>query len=194
MNFLAHLHLAPPTPGHRVGAILGDFVRGTPTVLARDLPKEFVDGIRLHRAIDAWTDSHPAFLAAKSLLPQKQRRLAGITLDLIFDHYLSTHWGRFSDRPLPGFCEDAYLLLEDHREFLPPDLQGLLPRMRRENWLLSYRSREEVRRSLERTSHRRPYLAPLAEVFPVFEGQYEHLERHFLDLYPDLQDRAAAFR
>ena len=194
MNFLAHLHLARPDRGSQVGAILGDFVRGTPEVLARTLPADIVDGIRLHRAIDRWTDTHPAFLDAKTLLPTDQRRFAGITLDLIFDHFLSRDWATFSDVLLPSFCEQSYDLLEKSHQHLPRDLQALLPRMRRENWLLAYRTEPDLERSLLRTSHRRPYLAPLAHVFPSFQQNRAALHRHFLDLYPDLQDRAAAFR
>nr|MBR9810071.1 hypothetical protein [bacterium] len=65
MNFLAHFHLAQPTDGSRIGALLGDFVRGTPESLQTRFPPEVVNGIILHRAIDRFTDSHEIFLKSK---------------------------------------------------------------------------------------------------------------------------------
>ncbi|MCH1508013.1 MAG: ACP phosphodiesterase [Akkermansiaceae bacterium] len=47
MNFLAHFHLAKNTDASRVGALLGDFVRGTPESLRPQFPNEVIDGLAL---------------------------------------------------------------------------------------------------------------------------------------------------
>jgi len=64
--------------------LLGDFVKGTEHSLRLLYPAPLVDGIILHRAIDKYTDKHPAFLASKQLLAPKRRRYAGVVVDLIY--------------------------------------------------------------------------------------------------------------
>jgi acyl carrier protein phosphodiesterase len=56
MNWLAHAFLSPPNADFRLGNLLADIVKG------RDLdgmPPDFLAGARSHKAIDAFTGSHP---------------------------------------------------------------------------------------------------------------------------------------
>ena len=57
MNFLAHLWLAGSDDGLRLGAMLGDFVRGG--MEDSDLPESVQRGIQLHRFIDQHMDGLP---------------------------------------------------------------------------------------------------------------------------------------
>ena len=66
MNYLAHLHIAASTNTNFSGNFLGDFVKGNPDGL---FPREIVQGIRLHRYVDSFTDKHPQVLAAKVIIP-----------------------------------------------------------------------------------------------------------------------------
>ena len=67
MNHLAHALLAGDDEALQLGGLLGDFVRGQPD--PAQFPPRVIRGIRLHRAIDGYTDAHPAVLAAKAQLP-----------------------------------------------------------------------------------------------------------------------------
>ncbi|MDB4566332.1 hypothetical protein N9106_01330 [Akkermansiaceae bacterium] len=40
LKFLGHFHLAQPADGSRIGALLSDFIRGTPESLQTQLPPE----------------------------------------------------------------------------------------------------------------------------------------------------------
>ncbi len=53
MNFLAHFHLAWPDEGLVAGGLEGDYIKGP---LRGALPPDLERGIKLHRAIDAYTD------------------------------------------------------------------------------------------------------------------------------------------
>ncbi len=55
VNFLAHFHLAWPDQHLVLGGLEGDFHKGG---LPGTLPAALQDGVALHRAIDAYTDSH----------------------------------------------------------------------------------------------------------------------------------------
>ena len=85
MNHLAHLFLAPDSPEARVGSLLGDFARG---IVQDDLPAAVRDGLKHHRAVDAFTDQHPEVLASKRLFSPQRRRFAGVALDILYYDYL----------------------------------------------------------------------------------------------------------
>ena len=72
MNFLAHLLLAGDDEGLRLGAMLGDFVRGKQALAEYD--DDIQRGTMLHRHIDAFTDSLPGISELRSgLLPPFRR-------------------------------------------------------------------------------------------------------------------------
>ncbi len=73
MNFLGHLYLAGNEPLVIVGNFMADAVKG------RDLsrfPAAVEQGIRRHRAIDAFTDEHPLQLAGRRTRRLPTRRYA----------------------------------------------------------------------------------------------------------------------
>ena len=66
MNLLAHLHLSTGQP---VAMAAGNLL---PTSCAALAPRpEFAAGVRLHRAIDVFTDSHPLIRAARRLIARR---------------------------------------------------------------------------------------------------------------------------
>lgn len=186
MNFLAHLHLAEPGAASRVGNLLGDFVRGTPASLAPRFPAVVIRGIRQHRAIDRFTDSHPIFIAAKKLLAPERRRLAGISIDVFFDHFLTNHWQTFSRKNLGNFIAESYQMLENNPQWLTPELREILPRMKEENWLLTNGTIAGIELTLNRISHRRPFLSSLREAHLDLIGHYQSFDRAFHDFYPQI--------
>jgi len=126
MNCLAHLALGGKEPAGRVGNLLGDFVKGTEESLRKDYPDAVVDGMMVHREIDKFTDSHPDFHKAKSLLPAELQRYAGIIIDIYFDHFLAKNWSKFSSMPLESYADESIKMLEDHIDILPERLKSAL--------------------------------------------------------------------
>jgi acyl carrier protein phosphodiesterase len=185
VNFLAHFHLAQRTDASQVGALLGDFVRGTPESLSAHYPPDLIKGIMLHRSIDQFTDHHPEFLRIKKLLSPTRRRFAGIVIDIYFDHFLTLHWDSFSEVPLVEFIEGRYQLLESHPSWLTPELQEIVPRMRHENWLATYQNEKGLALTFERISRRRTWLAPIIEAEKDLFKQYDLFENAFHRFYPE---------
>ena len=151
MNYLAHIHLAGPDPEAQVGALLGDFVKPAG---AEAFPPVMQREIRLHRAIDAFTDSHPVVLAAKGLFRKETRRYSGIVLDVYYDHVLARDWSTWSDEPLLRFTHRFYAALSAVRGTLPERLERLTPYMVAEDWLGSYARFDGVDRAIRRLSTR----------------------------------------
>lgn len=186
MNYLAHLHLGGPRPADMLGSLYGDFVKGP---LQGRWPAEIEAGIRLHRQIDAFTDSHPLVLQAKSRFPSERRRYAGILIDLFFDHCLAANWADYSSEPLERFTQRVYGVLAAEPE-LPGKLAVIAPHMAAHDWLGSYREFEVLERVLANMSRRLSRPDGLAGGLAELEQLYEPLLQDFRDFYPALQQFA----
>ncbi|MBB3101689.1 ACP phosphodiesterase [Azomonas macrocytogenes] len=183
MNYLAHLHLAGPHSAAQLGGLYGDFIKGP---LQGRWPVAVEEGIRQHRRIDAFTDSHPLIVAARSRFPSERRRFAGILLDLFFDHCLAANWQDYSSEPLDNFTARIYHLLQTQAE-LPGRLSHIAPRMAAHDWLGSYRQFEVLEQVLVNTGRRLSRPHPLAEGMRDLERLYQPLLADFRAFYPHLQ-------
>jgi acyl carrier protein phosphodiesterase len=101
MNYLAHLFLAGPSAESLIGNLAGDFVKGalredqyTPGIRA---------GIRQHRAIDAFTDTHPEVAGFRRVLIPDHGHYSRVISDVFFDYFLANGWSRYSDETLVAF-------------------------------------------------------------------------------------------
>ncbi|MGC8098105.1 ACP phosphodiesterase [Metapseudomonas otitidis] len=187
MNYLAHLHLGGPAPHQLLGSLYGDFVKGP---LDGRWPQGIEAGIRLHRRIDLFTDTHPLVRDARALFPAARRRVSGILLDLFFDHCLARDWADYAEVPLPAFTGQVYRVLADQAA-LPGALARIAPRMAEQDWLGSYREFDTLAAVVGGMSRRlsRPEL--LAGGFDELAERYQSLSDHFRRFYPELQRFAA---
>ncbi len=185
MNFLAHFQLAWPDEGLVAGGLEGDYYKGP---LRGDLPAGIERGVRLHRAIDAFTDSHEVVAQLRRDFPPGLRRYAGILIDLSFDHFLSKHWGRYSGMPLQDFNSGVYRVLQDHAGHLSPGSRRMLARLVEYDILGLYGDWDTVGASAARIGQRFRGHNPLADVDRQLAGSRDMLEQGFLDFFPQLQN------
>jgi len=190
VNYLAHALLAGPESHFRLGGLLGDFVKGTPDSFDPRLPPGVVTGIALHRQIDCYADTHPAFQASRGRVSALRRRYAGVMIDMFYDHFLARQWPRYCDQPLDEFAEDTYTLLANHTAILPSRLRGILPHMRERNWLVSYADADGIGTALDSISrHRLTRPNPLAGGVEELLSGYAGFEADF----EAFMDAAVAF-
>lgn len=186
MNYLAHLFLADDSDASRIGNLLGDFVRGPVEELAKVYPAELVRGIRMHRAVDRFTDSHAVFREARGLLAPERRRFAGIVVDIFFDHFLCIRWGRYCAQPLEEFIGDVYGALDRHPEWRAGRLGSAYPVMRHENWLLAYASVEGIGMTLRRVATRSARIAAIERGEDDLRRNYAEFGALFRVFMPEL--------
>ncbi|MFB3076804.1 MAG: ACP phosphodiesterase, partial [Lysobacterales bacterium] len=159
MNFLAHFHLAWPDEHLVLGGLEGDFHKGS---LPGTLPAALQDGVALHRAIDAYTDSHEQVQALRENFPAELRRFAGILIDLSFDHFLTRHWDSFSDMPLASFNARIYAILDRHSALLSANAASMAERIQEYDILGRYHHWQAVPESAARIGLRFRRGNPLA--------------------------------
>ena len=183
MNHLAHFHLAWPREQLVIGGLEGDFHRGA---LPGSLNPGIAEGVALHRAIDAYTDRHELLAEARGLFPEGTRRFAGIMMDLLFDHFLSLHWTRFSDVEHRHFCQEVYAILERGHSQLSAPARRFAAWLAQHDALMRYRHWEAVPASALRTGRRLSRDNPLSRAGDILQPLAPELEQVFLVFYPEL--------
>ena len=187
MNYLAHIYLAGDTEESLLGNIMGDFVKGP---IDGGFHPEIEKGIRTHRKVDAFTDSHEIYRASRKLISPERRRFSGIIMDLAFDHFLTRNWSSYSDKDLGTLIIETYDVLIRRKDVLPEKFHQNLPRMIEEDWLGSYRTMEGAGIAIDRISGRlrrrfgreNTLMGAIEEV----EKNYEVIEGNFNEFFPEL--------
>jgi acyl carrier protein phosphodiesterase len=184
MNFLAHALLAGDSPALVVGGVVGDWIKGP---LPGALPDDLARGVALHRAIDTFAETHPAFCASRARMSPARRRYAGVLVDIFWDHLLARDWARYREEGLGSYCALVYRQIADRRDHLPASSHHALELMAREDWLQSYSGLEGIADVLARMSRRARQPNPLAGGEVEFIAAAEGFERDFRAWLPDAQ-------
>jgi acyl carrier protein phosphodiesterase len=172
MNFLAHLVLAGQDEDLRMGALLGDFVRGKAALAAFRPPVQ--TGIMLHRRIDVYTDSLPEIAALRAWFPPEFRRYSGIIIDLAFDHELALDWEHRGPQSLDSFDAGVREMLARRENEVPPRLHRFMAYADRRGLFAAYREKSEILHSLRGIGRRLSRPNPLHrvdEIWDPFEAQ-----------------------
>jgi len=191
LNHLAHLALSDGTGPSMAGNMMADSIKGRQIDA---LPPSMREGVRQHRAVDAFTDAHPRVLASIARLKPRWGRYSGIVVDVYYDHLLADSWGRYRATPLRRFLDEAHPLLLAQREHLPPAARDTLERIVLGDRLMSYSDIDGVEAALRRLSAvlaRRP---PLHEALDDLAGQRDAIEADFQSFFPDLDAFARSLR
>jgi acyl carrier protein phosphodiesterase len=183
MNHLAHFFLSSADSNLLVGGFLGDFVKGR---LKGERTRRVEDGIKLHRAIDAYTDQHAITRLSQKRFDPRFRRFAGIMTDIIFDHFLALHWHKYHGEDLQTFSDATFGVLLGNREHLPALAIKACERMHDANALLNYRKPEFVHRSFCHLSTRLRRDNPLTDAYEQFLANRDELDSDFGKFFPAL--------
>lgn len=192
MNWLAHILLAGDDGELQLGGVLADLLPATQTA---GLPPGVRRGIALHHAIDAFSDAHPAFVASARRIAEADVGLrpaaAAIAVDMLYDHLLARAWARYGPaQNLETFCANFYRTASEQAAVVPPRARVALDLMQAEDWLVSYRDLDEIRRVLERIrrrlSPRAAALSPLGRAADVFARNPAAFEDDFARFWPQI--------
>jgi acyl carrier protein phosphodiesterase len=186
MNFLAHLLLAGNDEGLRLGAMLGDFVRGG--MDDSTLPAEVQRGIQLHRFIDQYVDGLPELARLRQSFQTPFRRYAGIIIDVAFDHELARHWSDYSNISLQQFDQEVRDLLGSHNQLLPEELKGFMRYVERRGLFAAYQDKTEILHSLAGIGQRLSRTNPLHRVNEIWDEHEQDFASSFLQVFPQVRD------
>lgn len=183
MNFLAHIYLSFDQPEIVLGNFFADHIKGNRT---EQFPEDISKGILLHRAIDSFTDAHPATRASTKRLHPTQGHYSRVIVDIYFDHFLARHWDRYSTVPLEQYSADFYAHLEAHYAVLPEKTQHILPYIVAQNWLLSYRDFKGLNQAFAGLDRRTKGRSNMGTATQELRKDYSAFEADFFTLFTDL--------
>lgn len=183
MNYLAHAYLSFQDPHILVGNMTSDFIKGKKKY---DYPSPVLYGINLHRSIDEYTDNHPVTKEAKKIFQPHYGLYAGAFMDIVYDYYIANDPLLFEKDELELFSLDVYDTLDRHIELLPERFRLMLPYMKKQNWLLNYRTTIGIKRSFEGLTHRASYMSDSNPAYESFIQNQELLKAAYLNFFPGL--------
>lgn len=183
VNFLAHFHLAWPDDMLVVGGLEGDYYKG---LLPGQLPPQLLAGVKLHRAIDAYTDQHEIVAELRRGFPPPLRRYAGILIDLCFDYFLSRQWHRHNSISLQDFSSEVYGQLQRNNQLLSASAASMAERLVSYDLLNRYQHWDTIAASASRIGERLRGDNPLQTAGDALVPLLPELERGFEVFYPEL--------
>jgi len=189
MNLLAHAYLSFDQPEMLIGNMINDYVKGKKQF---DYPDAIHKGMILHRSIDDFTDTHPVTKQLKSFFKDDYRLYAGAFGDVAYDHFLANDTNQFADdEALKVFSTKVYKVLDDNFDLLPLPFQGMIPYMKKENWLYNYKSQQGIKNSFAGLVRRAAYLTDSDTAFDIFNRHYTDIKICYDEFFPQLKLYAA---
>lgn len=191
VNYLAHFYLAQPEKDLIFGNYIGDGVRGS---MLNQFSEPVQRGIRLHRFIDSFTDSHELVLKAKAMFYPTQSKFSGVVVDVLFDHLLAANWKQYSDEQLSHFAKRCYTDIDMHQGLLPERSKRFYHYMVSNNILEQYQSREGIRKVLVGMDSRTTFTSSMAESVDTLDDLADDLKVFFDGFFPDLKQECERWR
>ncbi|MBK8712796.1 MAG: DUF479 domain-containing protein [Niastella sp.] len=159
--------------------MISDYVKGKQKF---NYPVSIQHGIMLHRAIDAFTDSHDTTRHIKKYFQPRYRLYAGAFTDIVYDYFLANDPAYFpNEEQLMKFTERCYSLLQQEQAWLGPVFGKMFPYMRSQDWMYHYRFHSGIKKSFEGLRRRALYI-------PETESAMEIFRTHESDMLPYCHD------
>ena len=169
--------------------MISDFVKGKKQY---DYSPGIQKGIRLHREIDEFTDTHPATKQLKEFFRPYYRLYSGAFTDVTYDHFLANDDNEFSSSAaLQAFSASVYAIINEHIEMLPAGFQRLFPYMRSQDWLFNYRYPLLIEKSFLGLERRAKFLQESGAAFRIFTENLEAMRSIYVSFFPELKTFAA---
>ncbi len=185
MNYLAHAYLSFNKPDILAGNMISDYIKGKKQF---DYPAAIQKGIRLHRDIDNYTDTHAATQELKSFFRPQYRLYSGAFADVVYDHFLANDVNEFTtEAVLRKFADSTYRMLEPYSEWFPPPFKIMFPYMKQYDWLYNYRYTQAIEKSFEGLVKRAAYLTESKIAFELFNEFYAEMQVCYDAFFPDLK-------
>ncbi len=166
MNYLAHAYLSFGHQQVLVGNMISDYIKGRRQY---DYPPEVLVGIKLHRAIDAFTDAHAITKELKTIFVPNYRLYAGAFVDVVYDYFLANDTTVFAEEnDLLAFTALIYQGMDKEQHHFPEKFAKMFPYMRTQNWLYHYKFDDGMQKSFNGLMRRSAYITETELAYALF--------------------------
>jgi acyl carrier protein phosphodiesterase len=184
MNYLAHLYLSGNNHEIMIGNFIADHVKGKQIEL---FDEEIVKGIKLHRLIDEFTDTHKVVEQSKIRLRSEFGKYSPVIVDVFYDHYLAIKWEQYHHEDLSLYADNFYTLLNNNQHRLPIRTQQMIQYMIPQNWLLNYKTIAGINKTLTGMSKRTKFESKMDVAAIYLDRYYSEFENEFNEYFEELR-------
>jgi len=164
--------------------LYGDFVKGKDY---SHYPEIVQKGIFLHRSIDNFIDTHNSVKELRLSLYADLPKVAGVAIDLFFDHILAKKWEEYHPKKYSDFLDDFYLHKVDFEMELKPEFLEFMGYFRTRKWLNHYPTSFGLQKSCEGVSKRISFENVLYKAPEIFYKKEHEIEMSFIQYMTDAQ-------
>ena len=189
MNHLAHFFLSGKDEDITIGNFIADFISNKEV----DNYTEGVQkGIKLHREIDAFTDTHEVVKQSTKRLHPYHHKYSPVIVDIYYDFLLAKNWDKFTQNThrdgmsVRDFTHNMYSLLKNRRHDLPPKLMLRLDRMIADDWLMKYTTYEGLNQAFSRIEKYAAFPGNFGNAALHLEMFLADFDKEFKAFFPDL--------
>ena len=186
MNYLAHAFLSPDDPEALMGNLWGDLVKPTDY---GDLTQGVLNGVIIHKSIDAFTDQHIEVNKLIALIRPYQRKYTPVVVDVLMDFILSKYWDQYHSEPIEIFCKEKTQMVTSHLQLIPERLHPRIKRMVANNWLESCKNRQRMETTLYMLSQRASFENNIPEAMIPYDLHKETMDNLFRTFFEDLRTK-----
>lgn len=193
MNFVGHAYIARNHPQLIAGNFAGDSYKGNLEKF-NFLPTHILNGIKLHRFIDDFTDSSEFIKSVGKIFQENDiKKVAYIGSDIILDHYLTKNWSTYSDQSLNDFVNNVYAETDKNLIHLEEDFCFMYSKLKEQEWLFQYDSPEGIDMILWQFSRRMGFKNDLTKCMPVYLKNIEEIDSLFNDFMNSIVENSVKY-
>jgi acyl carrier protein phosphodiesterase len=185
MNYLAHIYLSGTNEKLLIGNFIADSLKGADW---KNYDDEVQKGIKLHHAIDKFTDTHHVVKKSKKRLWERYRHYNAVIVDIFYDHFLAANWKVHHNQDLGDFVDNTYNLLKKNHSMLPTNIQFLLKHMIKNNWLYNYQFVQGIENVMYGMSQRTSFNSGMENSTEDLIKYYEEFSVEFDSFFPLLKE------
>ena len=193
MNFLGHAYIARNHPNLIAGNFAGDSYKGKIENFS-NLPEDILNGIRLHRFIDDFTDSSKNVIEVCRIFQREGvQKIGFIASDILLDHHLSREWSSYSDHNYQEFVDFVYENTDAQLNELHPEFQWMYSKLKQYGWLFDYPSIPGISKIMELFSRRIGFENDLLKTVDIYQTRQTEIDQLFHDFLIEINEASAIF-
>lgn len=158
------------------------------------LPPHILNGIKLHRYIDDFTDTSPFIKqVGKIFQDEGVRKVAYIASDIILDHYITKNWSIYSKIPFKEFVENIYQETDKNLLYLEEDFCFMYKLLKQNKWLFQYHTEEGIDMILWQFSRRIGFKSDLTRCMPIYKKEMSTIDALYRDFMTSIVENSNKF-
>lgn len=190
MNYLAHIYFSYNHDDILVGNFAADFISNKQV---KNLTEDQVNGVLLHRLIDAYTDVNPIVRRSTKRLRPTQGKYAPVVIDIIFDYLLAKRWEELHSDTLEVYKSQVYKRLSQNINSFPKKAQNKVSAMVKGDFIKSYETIEGLNYVFQRMDERTSFPSRFTDATEQVLKEEDYFMEDFMNFFPMIESKVQAF-